>query len=71
MTAQDKVTATLLRLKEFISNVSLNYLCWCQSCEIEAQKVAGGAKMEHRFWYKVENDKEKAKEEMFWHVIFL
>lgn len=36
MNAADKAAASLLRLKEFISHISQNYLCSCQQCAIGA-----------------------------------
>lgn len=40
MNAQEKATAALLRLKEFICHISQNYLCWCQLYGIGAERVA-------------------------------
>jgi len=40
MNAQEKATAALLRLEEFICHISQNYLCWCQLCATGAAQEA-------------------------------
>lgn len=40
MNAQEKATAALLRLEEFICHISQNYVCWCQLCAIGAVQEA-------------------------------
>ena len=66
MNAQEKATAALLRLEEFICHISQNYLCWCQLCGIGAGERRHGERKGERStaWEKHcrEGTREKKKE---------